>query len=134
VSTEAGELQTGNRPKKRQTADQDLLRAREVLPAGVTAAVNGVLFAVIGISSVAGFSCSPFLIIGIVSAVREILTVGAKLSLQGEGAPAVRDVELHRLLLELGVNAAVVLGLSAALGHDPPLGRTQRRLSADGRE
>ncbi len=51
------------------------------------------------------------LIIGIVSATREILTVGARLSLAGDKAPsALRDA-----LLELGVNAGVVLGLATAL-------------------
>jgi hypothetical protein len=54
------------------------------------------------------------LIIGIISAVREILTVGARLSLVGsvhDPSPTV----VHNALLELGVNAAVVVGLALAL-------------------
>jgi hypothetical protein len=61
-----------------------------------------------------GLQLQPFLIIGIISAVREILTVGARLSLpvagHEPGAAAVRTA-----LLELGVNGAVVLGLAVAL-------------------
>jgi hypothetical protein len=51
-----------------------------------------------------------FLIIGIVSAIRHLLALGAQLSL---GSPET-DVSVRRsLLLELGVNAAIVLALLA---------------------
>jgi len=53
----------------------------------------------------------PFLIIGIISATREILSVGARLSLQGEQTAAAT----RTTLLELGVNSGVVLSLAAAL-------------------
>jgi flagellar biosynthesis component FlhA len=46
---------------------------------------------------------------GIISATRDILTVGAELSLVGEQA------QLVRTMTELGVNAAVVVALSVAL-------------------
>ncbi len=50
------------------------------------------------------------MIIGIVSATREILIVGARLSLARDKAPSA----LRNALLELGVNAGVVLGLAYA--------------------
>jgi hypothetical protein len=60
-----------------------------------------------------GLQLQPFLIIGIISAVRGILSVGARLSLQGSaGAPA---TTVHDALLELGVNASVVVGLALSL-------------------
>ncbi len=84
-------------------------------------AVNGLLFAIIIMEVMrtvttferGGLHLQPFLVIGIVSAVREMLAVGAHLSLQAPGqedAPVV-----HLALLELGVNGAVVLGLATAL-------------------
>lgn len=84
----------------------------------ITRAVNGVLFIVIVLELLRtivarfeglGFQLQPFLVIGIISASRHILTVGAQLSLAGERVP------LARSMTELGVNAAVVLGLSVAL-------------------
>jgi hypothetical protein len=56
-----------------------------------------------------GFQLQPFLVIGIISATRDILSVGAELSLTGE------NTSLARTMTELGVNAAVVLALSVAL-------------------
>ena len=47
--------------------------------------------------------------IGIISATRDILTVGAELSLVGEQAPLVRT------MTELGINAGVVVALSIAV-------------------
>jgi hypothetical protein len=49
------------------------------------------------------------LFIGIISATRDILTVGAELSLVGE------QTRLVRTMTELGVNAGVVVALSVAL-------------------
>jgi hypothetical protein len=69
-----------------------------------------------------GLQLQPFLIIGIISAVRGILTVGAHLSLGDTAGTSVHDA-----VLELGVNAAVVVGLAlslvlvrrlAGMGHD----------------
>jgi hypothetical protein len=56
-----------------------------------------------------GFQLQPFLVIGIISATRDILTVGAELSLVGQQAP------LAHTMTELGVNAGVVVALSLAL-------------------
>jgi uncharacterized membrane protein (DUF373 family) len=84
----------------------------------VTRAVNGVLFIVIVLELMrtvvarlegGGFQLQPFLVIGIISASRHILTVGAQLSLVGEKLP------LARTMTELAVNAGVVLVLSVAL-------------------
>jgi hypothetical protein len=60
-----------------------------------------------------GLQLQPFLIIGIISAVRGILTVGARLSLQG--SVGVQRATVHDSLLELAVNAAVVVGLALSL-------------------
>ena len=56
-----------------------------------------------------GFQLQPFLVIGIISATRDILTVGAELSLVGRRLP------LAPAMIELGVNAGVVVALSVAL-------------------
>jgi len=48
-------------------------------------------------------------VIGIISATRDMLTVGAELSRAGEQTPLVRT------MTELGVNAGVVVALSIAL-------------------
>jgi hypothetical protein len=56
-----------------------------------------------------GFQVQPFLVIGIISAARDILTVGAELSLTGALTPAGSHHD------GLGVNAGVVLALSIAL-------------------
>jgi uncharacterized membrane protein (DUF373 family) len=84
----------------------------------VTAAVNGVLFVVIVLEIFrtvlahlegGGFQLRPFLIIGIISAVRHVLLVGAK-SLANETGTAFDHAQI-----ELGVNAAVALALVIAL-------------------
>jgi uncharacterized membrane protein (DUF373 family) len=98
----------------------DLVTAppREQFAVTITRAVNSVLFIVVVLELVrtiiarlegGGFQLQPFLVIGIISATRDILTVGANLSLVGEQVP------LARTMIELGVNAGVVLALSAAL-------------------
>jgi uncharacterized membrane protein (DUF373 family) len=85
-----------------------------------TTAVNGVLFAIIVLEVMrtviahfdrGGLQLQPFLIIGIVSAVRGILAVGARVSLQTTPTSKV----IHDAVLELGVNAGVVVGLAASL-------------------
>lgn len=86
----------------------------------VTAVINSVLFVIIVMEILrtvvahfddAGLQLKPFLIIGIISAVRHILTVGAQVSLGGEGDAA----HFQRTQVELGVNAAVVLALVLGL-------------------
>ena len=97
-----------------------LLGSHHLFPLGVTSAINGVLFVIIVMEILrtvmahferAGFQLKPFLVIGIISAVRHILTVGAQLSLSGEGS----GDQLRRSLVELGVNAGVVVALVVAL-------------------
>ena len=82
--------------------------------------LNGVLFVVIVLELMttvvahfehSGFQLQPFLIIGIISGVRHILTVGARLSLAGE----VTGTAFRQSQIELGVEGAVVLGLGLAL-------------------
>jgi uncharacterized membrane protein (DUF373 family) len=84
----------------------------------ITRAVNDVLFIVVVLELVrtiiarlegGGFQLQPFLVIGIISATRDILTVGAELSLAGH------QESIANAMIELGVNAAVVVALSLAL-------------------
>ncbi|MDQ6726737.1 MAG: phosphate-starvation-inducible PsiE family protein [Actinomycetota bacterium] len=87
----------------------------------VTGVINSVLFVIIVMEILrtvvahfddAGLQLKPFLIIGIISAVRHILTVGAQVSLGGaEGTAA----DFRRAQTELGVNAAVVMALVLGL-------------------
>jgi len=86
----------------------------------VTAVINSVLFVIIVMEILrtvvahfddAGLQLKPFLIIGIISAVRHILTVGAQVSLGTEDDAA----HFRRAQMELGVNAAVVLALVVGL-------------------
>jgi uncharacterized membrane protein (DUF373 family) len=100
----------------------DFVNSKQSFEVAATTAVNNVLFAIIVIEVMrtvvahferGGLQLQPFLIIGIISAVREILTVGARLSLQGSAHETTRVV--HSALLELGVNAAVVVGLAVSL-------------------
>jgi len=97
-----------------------LVHSDEPFPGNVTTVINGALFVIIVMEVLrtvvahfekTGFQLQPFLIIGIISAAREILSVGARLSLQGEQTAAAT----RTTLLELGVNSGVVLSLAAAL-------------------
>lgn len=90
----------------------------EALAVTVARAVNNVLFIVVVLELVrtivgrlegGGFQLQPFLVIGIISAARDILAVGAELSLVGGRAP------VSHTMIELAVNAGVVLALSVAL-------------------
>jgi len=101
----------------------DLITTSDPVAQAATTAVNGVLFAIIIMEVMrtvmahfdrGGLQLQPFLIIGIISAVREILSVGAHLSLDSTGRDGAAST-VHLALLELGVNAGVVVGLAAAL-------------------
>jgi uncharacterized membrane protein (DUF373 family) len=90
---------------------------REAFAETITQALNGVLFVVIVIEVLRtivgrfqgqGFRLQPFMVIAIVSTVRHILTVAARLSLVGEQQGTT-------LIVELLANAGVVLILMAAL-------------------
>jgi uncharacterized membrane protein (DUF373 family) len=96
----------------------DALTSDQPFSATITAAVNGVLFVVIVLEIYrtvvahlegGGFQLVPFLVIGIISAVRHILLIGAQ-SLSAE-----RGIAFAHGQIELGVNAAVALGLVIAL-------------------
>jgi uncharacterized membrane protein (DUF373 family) len=98
--------------------------------------INGVLFVIIVMELLhtivahfkhGGFQLKPFLIIGIISAVRHILTIGARLTLTPEGAvakageavssatAAAASVPFSHPQVELGVNTGVVVGLAISL-------------------
>src|SRR6202790_1282888 len=98
----------------------DFIESKQPFAVAATTAVNNVLFAIIVLEVMrtvvahfeqGGLQLQPFLIIGIISAVREILSVGARLSLEHQPTGAV----VNSALLELGVNAAVVVGLALSL-------------------
>lgn len=57
-------------------------------------------------------SLTPFLFIGIISAVRGILSIGAKLSIGGE---RIQAAEFNHAMIELGVNAAVILAIGITI-------------------
>jgi uncharacterized membrane protein (DUF373 family) len=101
-------------------AGADFVRSHDPFAERVTGLVNSVLFVVIVIEMLrtvlahfgdAGLQLKPFLTIGVISAVRHVLTVGARVSL-GVG-------KSHELFgstqVELAVNAAVVIVLVIGL-------------------
>jgi uncharacterized membrane protein (DUF373 family) len=99
---------------------RDFFAANEAFASRVTTVLNGVLFVIIILEILTtvvahfdfgGFQLKPFLIIGIISAVRHILTVGAQESIVG----AESAVAFRRSQTELGVNAAVVVALVIGL-------------------
>ncbi|HET7637576.1 MAG TPA: phosphate-starvation-inducible PsiE family protein [Ktedonobacteraceae bacterium] len=57
-------------------------------------------------------SLKPFLFIGIISATRSILSIGARLSIQGFNLSA---TDFMHAMIELGVSAAVILALGLTL-------------------
>jgi uncharacterized membrane protein (DUF373 family) len=79
-------------------------------------------------------SVKPFLFIGIISATRGILSIGARLSVQG--AQLAGD-EFRNAMVELAVNALVIIALGATIrimGHDADLPEDADALGAgDGR-
>jgi uncharacterized membrane protein (DUF373 family) len=86
----------------------------------VITGINDVLFIVIlmellrtGVAHLEtdDFQIKSFLIVGIISAVRHILSVGAKLTLTGEVTSSV----FRHAQIELGVSAGVVLALAIGL-------------------
>lgn len=96
----------------------DALTSDQPFSTTITSAVNGVLFVVIVLEIYrtvlahlegGGFQLRPFLIIGIISAVRHILLIGAQ-SLSTENGTTFDHAQI-----ELGVNAAVALALVVAL-------------------
>jgi uncharacterized membrane protein (DUF373 family) len=105
-----------------QTLLHDLASKQEDFSQVAASAVSGVLFAIIVMDLMTtvladierpGLALEPFLIIGIISAVREILSVGARMSLLPAGQSARGAV--HLSLLELGANGALVFWLAISL-------------------
>ena len=109
---------------------QNLANAHPLFPGGVIAGINDVLFIVIILEILrtvtshftqGGFQIRPFLVIGVISAVRHILTISASLTLEGDG----NDRHFQHAVTELGVNAGVVLALVIGLvllGRQDPHG------------
>lgn len=63
-------------------------------------------------------SLRPFLFIGIISATRSILSIGARLSVTTEsatGATSTSVMEFNHSMIELGVSAAVILALGITI-------------------
>jgi uncharacterized membrane protein (DUF373 family) len=98
----------------------DFLTSQDPFALRVTNIINGLLFVVIVMELLhtvvehfefEGFQLKPFLIIGIISAVRHILTVGARESLGAKET----GTAFEQAQIALGVNALVVLVLVVAL-------------------
>lgn len=97
-----------------------VLTIRPFFPNGMLEAINDVLFIVIILEIIRTiiarftdgfFQLSKFLVIGVIASVRHILSVGSSLTLdQGKSSE-----EFQRAILELGVNAGVVLALVVAI-------------------
>jgi uncharacterized membrane protein (DUF373 family) len=96
------------------------LSSQSSYPQSLISAIDGVLIVIIVVDVLrtvlthfegSGFPLRPFLIIGIISAVRDILSVSARLALQGP----VSGSGFARLAIELGVSSAVALALAGAL-------------------
>jgi len=93
----------------------DALRSHQAFPDAVLSLVEGLLFVIIMLElfrtvvshfKEGGFQLKPFLIIGVVSGVRHVLTAGARTSL---------DTHFNKIMVELGVNTGIVVGLVVAL-------------------
>jgi len=96
------------------------LSSQSSYPQSLISAIDGVLIVIIVVDVLrtvlthfegSGFPLRPFLIIGIISAVRDILSVSARLALQGP----VSGSGFARLAIELGVSSGVALALALAL-------------------
>lgn len=99
---------------------QGLLNTQNQFSQRVIDGIDGVLFVIIVAELMqtvmahfdhSGFQLKPFLIIGIISAIRHILTIGARLTLGGD----VGGAAFTRSQIELGVETGVVLGLAVGL-------------------
>jgi uncharacterized membrane protein (DUF373 family) len=99
---------------------EGLLQSGNAFSNRVQDGIDGVLFVIIVAELMqtvmahfdhSGFQLKPFLIIGIISAIRHILTVGARLTLGGD----VGGAAFRRAQIELGVETGVVLGLAVGL-------------------
>ena len=102
----------------------DLFKADRTFAEAVPNVINSVLFVVI-ILELFGtvishfrsgeFQLRPFLVIGIISGVRHILTVGAQATFGGKTEQAANSFEFSHTMIEFGVNVGIVIGLVLAL-------------------
>ena len=99
---------------------QRLIETRPFFPAGMIQGINDILFVVIILEIMRTvivrftdgiFQLDSFLIIGVIAAVRHILTVGASLTLQTGKS----DTAFERAIIELGLNALIVISLVFAI-------------------
>lgn len=97
-----------------------LVETAPFFPNGMIQGVNDILFIVIILEILRTvisrftdgvYQLDKFLIIGVIAAVRHILTVGASLTLQTGKS----DTAFDRALLEMGLNALIVIALVFAL-------------------
>jgi uncharacterized membrane protein (DUF373 family) len=97
-----------------------LITTAPFFPNGMIQGVNDILFIVIILEILRTvisrftdgvYQLDKFLIIGVIAAVRHILTVGASLTLQTGKS----DTAFERALLEMGLNALIVIALVFAL-------------------
>ena len=104
-------------------AGTDTFRRGQTFAVAVPNLINTVLFVVIVVELFGtvishfrggGFQLRPFLIIGIVSGVRHILTVGAQSTFGSSGTEA-GSAEFTHTMIEFGVNVGIVLGLVLGL-------------------
>ena len=95
---------------------QRLIETRPFFPLGMIQGINDILFVVIILEIMRTvivrftdgiFQLENFLIIGVIAAVRHILTVGASLTMQEEKT----NQYFNRALTEMGVNTGIVLAL-----------------------
>ena len=99
---------------------QRLIETRPFYPVGMIQGINDVLFVIIILEIMRTvivrftdgiFQLDNFLIIGVIAAVRHILTVGASLTMQ----EVKTDKYFNHALTEMGVNTGIVLALVFAL-------------------
>jgi uncharacterized membrane protein (DUF373 family) len=99
---------------------QRLIETRPFFPLGMIQGINDILFVVIILEIMRTvivrftdgvFQLDNFLIIGVIAAVRHILTVGASLTMQEEKT----SEYFNRALIEMGVNTGIVLALVFSL-------------------
>jgi uncharacterized membrane protein (DUF373 family) len=97
-----------------------LFETEPFFPNGMIQGINDILFIVIILEILRTvisrftdgvYQLDKFLIIGVIAAVRHILTVGASLTLESSKS----DTAFERALLEMGLNALIVIALVFAI-------------------
>ena len=99
---------------------QRLIETRPFFPLGMIQGINDILFVVIILEIMrtvivrftdGSFQLDNVLTIGVIAAVRHILTVGASLTMEKKRSTE----DFNRALMEMGVNTGIVLALVFAL-------------------